>query len=46
MNLIDKDLTDADVHLKYVSTTSNLEFKNNHNTPSHCLVRFQLMEVF
>ena len=40
LNIVDKDLTDADVHLKFVSTKSNIYFKNLKNNPSLCLVRF------
>ena len=45
MEIVDKDLSDADIHLKYVATKANLDFKNNKNNPSLCLVRFQMMEV-
>ena len=45
MDIIDKDLSDADVHLKYLSTITNIDFKNNKNAPTLALVRFQLMEV-
>ena len=33
MGIIDLDLCEADVHLKFVATKANLEFKTNKNNP-------------